>query len=104
MKNAWVLILCVIGGFTVPVQAQEKTPRSAGNAALEKELYTVELKWMQAEHDKKTSGPDVCKGQGEVESSWGRFGPSCRTLGRKSGTKGNATARRQKSVGRRKNV
>jgi len=37
MKYAWVLILCVIGGFTVPVQAQEKTPRSAGNAALEKE-------------------------------------------------------------------
>ncbi len=58
MKYAWVLILCVIGGITVPVQAQEKTPKSAGNAALEKELYAVELKWMQAEHDKKMSGPE----------------------------------------------
>ncbi len=58
MKYAWVVILCVLGGFTAPVQAQEKTPKSTGNAALEKELYAVELKWMQAEHDKKMSGPD----------------------------------------------
>jgi hypothetical protein len=58
MKFAWMVILCALGGFTVPVQAQEKTPKSTGNAGLEKELYAVELKWMQAEHDKKMSGPD----------------------------------------------
>jgi hypothetical protein len=58
MKYAWVAILYVLGGFTMPVLAQDGTPKNAGNAALEKELYTVELKWMQAEHDKKMSGPE----------------------------------------------
>src|SRR5689334_8027366 len=58
MKYAWVVILCVFGGFTVFLQAQDKPAKNAGNAALEKELYALELKWMQAEHDKKLSGPD----------------------------------------------
>ena len=58
MRYAWVLILCVLGGFILPVKAQEKSDKRAGNAALEKELYAVELKWMQAEHDKKMTGPE----------------------------------------------
>jgi hypothetical protein len=58
MKHAWLLILCVLGGFILPVNAQLKSDKAAGNAALEKELYAVELKWMQAEHDKKMTGPE----------------------------------------------
>jgi len=58
MRYACVLILCVLAGFILPVKAQEKSDKSAGNAALEKELYAVELKWMQAEHDKKMTGPE----------------------------------------------
>jgi hypothetical protein len=58
MRRAAVLILCVLGVFHVSTQAQDKNKKSAGNAALEKELYAVELKWMQAEHDKKMTGPD----------------------------------------------
>jgi hypothetical protein len=58
MRYAWVLILCVVGSFKLPVAAQDKSHPSAGNATLEKELYAVELKWMKAEHDKKMTGPD----------------------------------------------
>lgn len=58
MKYAWVLVLCVLGSFARPVVAQEKSHGSADKAALEKELYAVELKWMKAEHDKKMTGPD----------------------------------------------
>jgi hypothetical protein len=58
MRRAAVLILCVLGGFHMSARAQDKNKKSAGNAALEKELYAVELKWMQAEHDKKMTGPD----------------------------------------------
>jgi hypothetical protein len=58
VRYAWVLILCVLGGFILPVKAQEKSDKSTVNAALEKELYAVELKWMKAEHDKKMTGPD----------------------------------------------
>jgi hypothetical protein len=58
MRYAWVLILCVVGSFNLPVAAQDKSRQSAGNAALEKELYAVELKWMKAEHDKKMAGPE----------------------------------------------
>jgi len=58
MRWAWVLALCVLGSFVQPVVAQEKSRPSAGKAALEKELYAVELKWMKAEHDKKMAGPD----------------------------------------------
>ena len=58
MRYAWVLILCVFATFNLAARAQEKTQKSSGNAALEKELYAVELKWMKAEHDKKISGPD----------------------------------------------
>src|SRR5258708_40347413 len=58
MKYAWLLILCFLGGFILPGQAQEKPTKGMGNAVLQKELYEVELKWMKAEHDKKLSGPD----------------------------------------------
>ncbi len=58
MRYAWVLILCAFGGFSLPAKAQEKNRKSAGNAALGKELYALELKWMKAEHDKKMEGPD----------------------------------------------
>jgi Domain of unknown function (DUF4440) len=58
MKYAWVPILCVLSGFIVPARAQEKSAKNTVNAALEKELYEVELKWMKAEHDKKMTGPD----------------------------------------------
>jgi hypothetical protein len=58
MRNAWVLILCVATCMPLPVRAQEKSQTGAGNAALEKELYALELKWMKAEFDKKMTGPD----------------------------------------------
>jgi hypothetical protein len=58
MRYVWVLIVCILSGFALPVRAQQKSQKSAGNAALEKELYALELKWMKAEADKKTTGPD----------------------------------------------
>jgi hypothetical protein len=58
MRYAWVLILCALAGFPLPALAQQKSQKSDKNAALEKELYAVELKWMKAEHDKKMTGPD----------------------------------------------
>jgi hypothetical protein len=58
MKYAWVPILCVLACLPLPVLAQEKSQPSAGNAALEKELFAIELKWMKAEFDKKMDGPD----------------------------------------------
>jgi hypothetical protein len=58
MRYVWVLILCALAGFPQPVLAQQKSQKSSGNAALEKELYAVELKWMKAEFDKKMSGTD----------------------------------------------
>jgi hypothetical protein len=58
MKYVWVMVLCVLTCMALPVQAQEKSEPSAGNAALEKELYALELKWMKAEFDKKMDGPD----------------------------------------------
>src|SRR5258707_15284640 len=64
MKYAWLLILCFLGGFILPGQAQEKPTKGMGNAALEKELYEVELKWMKAEHEKKLSGPGSMGGRG----------------------------------------
>jgi hypothetical protein len=58
MKSVWVLMVCVLGSFALPALAQQDSQKSAGNAALEKELYAVELKWMKAEFDKKITGPD----------------------------------------------
>src|SRR5579872_1996328 len=58
MKYVWVMILCVLGCIPLPVRAQEQSKPSAGDAALEKELYALELKWMKAEFDKKMAGPD----------------------------------------------
>jgi len=58
MKYVGVMILCVLACMPLPVCAQEQSKPSAGNAALEKELYALELKWMKAEFDKKMVGPD----------------------------------------------
>jgi Domain of unknown function (DUF4440) len=58
MSNVWVLILCVACCMPLPALAQVKSQPGAGNAALEKELFALELKWMKAEFDKKMSGPD----------------------------------------------
>jgi len=58
MKYAWILIACMLCGFAPSVRAQQGSQKSAGNAALEKELYQVELKWMKAEFDKRKTGPD----------------------------------------------
>jgi ketosteroid isomerase-like protein len=52
------LIFCIAACLPSPVPAQEKSQSSAGNAALEKELFALELKWMKAEFDKKMTGPD----------------------------------------------
>jgi hypothetical protein len=58
MRIILALLLCVVAGMAVPVSAQEKSESGAGNAALEKELFALELKWMKAEFDKKMTGPD----------------------------------------------
>ena len=58
MKYVWVPMLCVLFSFPPLVRAQEKSQPSAGNVALEKELFAIELKWMKAEFDKKMVGPD----------------------------------------------
>jgi hypothetical protein len=58
MRNVCVLILCFAFSMSLPALAQEKSQPSAGNAALEKELFALELKWMKAEFDKKMAGPD----------------------------------------------
>jgi hypothetical protein len=58
MRNVWALILCIVASIPLPVQAQDKSQPSAGNAALEKELFALELKWMKAEFDKKMTGSD----------------------------------------------
>src|ERR1700693_4066180 len=63
MRNIWVLILCALAGFPLPAMAQEKSQPGAGNAALEKELFAVELKWMKAEVDKNEDRVD---GMGEL--------------------------------------
>ena len=58
MKNVCVLILSIAACMPPTVLAQQKSQPSVGNAALEKELFALELKWMKAEFDKKMSGPD----------------------------------------------
>jgi hypothetical protein len=58
MRYVWVLMLCALSGFPLLVRAQEKSQPTAGNAALEKQLFAIELKWMKAEFDKKMDGPD----------------------------------------------
>jgi Domain of unknown function (DUF4440) len=58
MKIILAIILCALSLVPSPVKAQEMSEKSTGNAALEKELFAVELKWMKAEFDKKTNGPD----------------------------------------------
>ena len=58
MRYVGALILCMFAAMPLPVAAQEKSQPIAGNAALEKELFAIELKWMKAEFDKKMDGPD----------------------------------------------
>src|ERR1700690_1311425 len=58
MRNVCVLILSIVACMPPAALAQEKSQASAGNAALEKELFALELKWMKAEFDKKMTGPD----------------------------------------------
>jgi Domain of unknown function (DUF4440) len=58
MKCVLALILCALAVLPLPALAQEKSQQRAGNAALEKELFAIELKWMKAEFDKKMDGPD----------------------------------------------
>ena len=58
MKYAWAFILCALACLPMPAKAQEKRAPNTGTAALEKELYAVELKWMKAEFDKRKTGPD----------------------------------------------
>jgi hypothetical protein len=58
MKTVCAIALCVLGVISLPARAQDKQDVSAANPALEKELFALELKWMKAEFDKKTTGPD----------------------------------------------
>jgi len=58
MKYLRAFILCALACLPMPVTAQEKRAPNTGTAALEKELYAVELKWMKAEFDKRKTGPD----------------------------------------------
>ena len=57
MKYVSLLVLS-FAVVTLPARAQDKRFESSNPTALERELYQVELKWMQAEHDKKMEGPD----------------------------------------------
>jgi ketosteroid isomerase-like protein len=64
MKYLGILILLVMAVLPVPAAAQLKTQMSAAEvAALEKELYALELQWMKAEHDKNVDGKN---GMGEL--------------------------------------
>jgi hypothetical protein len=58
MKYVWILMFCMTTGISLPARAQQKSEKMTVNPELEKELYQVELKWMKAEHDKKSTGPD----------------------------------------------
>ena len=58
MRFVWVLILSTFAAVPLPVADQKKSQPRSGNAALEKELFAIELKWMKAEFDKKMEGPD----------------------------------------------
>ena len=58
MRYVMVLILGARAVLPFPVVAQQKSQQSAVNAALEKQIFAIELKWMKAEFDKKMDGPD----------------------------------------------
>src|SRR6202158_3858176 len=58
MRYVMALILCALAVFPLPVLAQQKSQQSTVNAALGKQLFAIELKWMKAEFDKKMDGPD----------------------------------------------
>jgi hypothetical protein len=58
MRYVVVPILCALAVLPLPVASQQKSQQNAVNAALEKELFAIELKWMKAEFDKKMDGPE----------------------------------------------
>ncbi len=58
MRLVSVFILCAVACIPLSLRAQEKRAPNTGTAALEKELFALELKWMKAEFDKKMDGPD----------------------------------------------
>ncbi len=58
-----ILMVCIAAGLAAkPACSQHKTAAKDAGAsidpALEKELYALDLRWMKAEAEKKTSGPD----------------------------------------------
>jgi hypothetical protein len=58
MNRYWILIACVAIGISLPALAQKKSESMSVNPALEKELYAVDLRWMNAEASKRPGGPD----------------------------------------------
>ena len=58
MNRYWTLIACVAIGISLPALAQKKSESMSVNPALEKELYAVDLRWMNAEASKRPAGPD----------------------------------------------
>jgi hypothetical protein len=58
MNRYWILIACVAIGISLPALAQKKGESMSVNPALEKELYAVDLRWMNAEASKRPGGPD----------------------------------------------
>jgi len=69
MRYVWVLTLWIFAAVPLQVAAQEKGQPKSGNAALERELFAIELKWMKAEFDKKMDGPDSMANCGRMTSS-----------------------------------
>ena len=61
MMRYWILMICVAVGIALPVVAQQKKDSMSVNPALEKELYAVDLRWMNAEASKRPDGPDSMK-------------------------------------------
>ena len=52
MKHVWVLVFFAAVAISLPALPQENTQQNGKYAALEKELYALELRWMKAEFDK----------------------------------------------------
>ena len=52
MKYVWLLVVCLTAGFSLSALGQENAQPNGKNAALEKQLYALELQWMKAEFDK----------------------------------------------------
>jgi len=56
MYGCWFCVLLAVS--LCPPELRRKRLRALEMPRWKKELYAVELKWMQAEHDKKMSGPE----------------------------------------------